>query len=165
MPRAQRSNRLSDDQIFNLAAAYERQAEIEGRAKKEKKTISDSIASELGDRGVKSLTASDGTTVTRVQAENVVIDDKGLWADLKPRQRRKAFRASLTISELPAADQKALMELLRERGLTKNVRWTLDASMLNNAVQNDEIDAEIVSNHSEIVKNAPYIKVSHGTGE
>lgn len=157
--------RLSDDAIFNLAVAYERQAELEGRARKEKQGISKRICEELEGRGSKSLTAEDGTTVTRVQAENVIIDEKALYADLRPAQRRKVYRPSLNVSALPTEDQKALLAFLRERGLRNKITWNLDTSALSSEVQAGKIDGEVVAEHTTIVKNAAFVRVSRGTGE
>lgn len=156
---------LSDEQIFDLAAAYERQSQIEGRAKKEKKKVGDQICEELEVRGVKSLTASDGTTVTRTQAESVQFDEKGLWASLRFAVRRKVFRASLPFSKLSEPDQRDLHAWLKERGLTKHLVWSLDTSALTAEVQNGRISSELLAEHSKIVKNAPFPRISHGTGE
>ena len=64
---AKKAPRLKTTEIFTLAAEYERQAEVEGKAKKIKKELGDNIAGELELRDTKSLTHTDGTTVTRVQ--------------------------------------------------------------------------------------------------
>jgi hypothetical protein len=157
--------RLKDSEIFVLVAEYERQAEIEGRAKKTKKGIQDSICEELQIRGTTSLTADDGTKVTRVQTENINIDGDALYGDLKPAQRRLAYRRSLVLSELPAEVQRALMDVLKTNGVASAVNVALDTSGLAAAVQEGKIDAEIVAKHTTITMNAPYIRPSHGTGD
>lgn len=163
--KTKKSPRLKTSEIFTLAAEYERQAEIEGRAKKTKKELGDNIAGELLARKTKSLTHSDGTTVTRVQSTNIVINDATLYGDLTPAQRRKVYRRSLDISALPAAAQKAIVEALREHKASKAVKHTLDHTALAAEVQAGNIEPEIVAAHSNIVENAPYVRISHGTGE
>lgn len=163
MPRRRNQEGLTDDEVFSLAATYENVVERAGALIQEKKTISESICSELERRGSASLVSDDGLVVTRAQAENVVIDEKALYGDLRPAMRRKVYRPSVQIASLPDEDQKALLMFLKDRGLMKKVNWFLDANALSSAVQAGKIDGELVAAHTEVVKNAPYVRVSHRT--
>ena len=159
------AKRLKDAEIFTLAAEYERQAEIEGRAKKTKQGVQKSLCEELEARKTSSLTADDGTKVTRVQTENVIVHGDTLYGDLSPAQRRMAYDRHLPFAELPADAQKAVAALLKEMGHTKAIKVALNTTKLSEAVQNGKIDADVVAEHTDITKNAPYIRISHGTGD
>jgi hypothetical protein len=73
---------------------------------------------------------SDGVRITYVQAERTVYD----WEGLKPRLR-------------PAQRVLCVKEVFDQRGLAA-------------AVQEGQIDIALVSEFSEVKKNAPYINVS-----
>jgi hypothetical protein len=161
-----KKSRLKTAEIFTLGAEYERQAETEGQAKKRKKEIGDSIATELELRKVSTLTSSeDGTRITRVQTESVTIDGPALYGDLKPSQRRRVYRRSVAFSDLSDEAQVAVLAALKATGEAKKVKTTLDTSALAAAVQEGVIDAEVVEPHTTITPNAPYIRISHGTGD
>ena len=159
------AKRLKDAEIFTLAAEYERQAEIEGRAKKAKQGVQKSLCEELEARKTTSLTADDGTKVTRVQTENVIVDGDALYGSLTPRQRKLAYDRTLDFGSVPVEVQKALAQLLKDLGYSKAIGHRLNLSALSEAVQSGKIDADVVAEHTDITKNAPYIRISHGTGD
>lgn len=58
-----------------------------------------------------------------------------------------------------------LSEMVSPRLLRKVTTRVIDKTMLSAEVQAGTISAEVVAQASEVTENAPYITVSHGTGD
>lgn len=152
--------RISDKEIFKQVEIYVEGKAKENTGKAEAKRAQDAITTELGIRKTKSLTASNGTTVTRVQSEGVEYDSEGLYADLTPKQRREVYEDNINLNALPRAKRKAIIEALTKEERKEVTTHVLDVDNLSAAVQKGDIPAKTVAKHSKIKVGSPYIRVS-----
>jgi hypothetical protein len=155
--------KLSDAELFVLAADYESGKKIENEGKKKASKAQKLITDELIRRKTKAL-ENEGTKITLVQNESVVYDGDGLWDDLTPKQRRLAFDEDVNLNGLSVETRKKIREIIPKEELAAVTTRRLNVDNLSVAVQEDKIDAKTVAKRASIVKSAPYIRVSHGSG-
>lgn len=156
---------LTDKQVFELADEYATASEKVKKFDALKKKVSFALCTELIRRKTKGITSDNGTTVTLVQAERVVYDPDGLWADLKPKQRREVFEDNINLNALTSEKRKEIVKLLTEDEREEITTHVLVVDKLSTAVQNEVVDAKVVRKHTTIEKNAPYVKISRGDSE
>lgn len=156
--------KLTKSECFALAREYEEAHKAEGTAKKRKTEISRSLVYNIFERmKVKSLTARDSSTrITVVQNEHVEYDQPGLWRALKPSQRRLAFDTNVNLNALSPETRKALIAAVPRDELKAVTTHSLNVDNLSMAVQKGKIEGSIVAEHSEVVKDSPYVRISHG---
>lgn len=160
--------RLKEAELFALADEYEKAHAAEGTAKKDKRSITKTLVEQI--QGLRKLGALESnkfgkfTKITVVQAEHVEYDGDAIWKALKPIQRREAFDSLVNLNALPAATRKAIMATIPTDELRAVTTHVLNVERMSQAVQADKIDAKVIAPHSEIVKSAPYISISHGKG-
>lgn len=151
--------RLSDKDIFVLVSVYRDNKAKENTAKAAVKKAQVAITDELLQRKTKSLTASNGTTVTLVQPESVEYDADGLYSDLKPKQRREVFEDNINLNALPKAKRIEILDLLTKDEREEITTHVLVVDKLSSEVQAGNIDAKTVAKHSSIKKSSPYIRI------
>lgn len=157
--------RLTDGQVFTMAREYLDEDAREKQAKTRKTSISEAIAAEFEERGIKAQTSEEhGLKVTRVQNETVVIDGEGLYDDLTAAQRRDVYDYSIVLTNLSEERQREVQAVLRDaltRAELQKVRVPrLNENRLSEAVQAGKITAAKVAAHSTIRKAKAFIRVS-----
>jgi len=159
--------KLSKDECFALAREYEEQHKTEGLAKKRKTEISKALVYNIFERmKLKTLTARGSSTrITVVQNERVEYDENGLYRALRPVQRRMAFDTHVNLNGLSPETRKALIAAVPRDELKAVTTHSLNVENLSSTVQAGKIDAKLVAEHSEVVKDSPYVRISQGGGE
>lgn len=167
---AKKTKKLNEADLFALADARERAAAAEASAKKEKFAADQALIEQIQIRNVSSLESDKFgrfTRITLVEPSSISINGDTLWNDLTTSQRREAFDLFLNLNTLQPNTRKAVVSLLKEmepsalRGATKS----LNVDRLSQAVQEERIPANKVADHSEEIKRAPWVRISHGSGE
>lgn len=163
-----KAQRISEAEIFAAAHNYEESAKQEAAAKAEKERTKKVIITQLHDlrkiRALESDKYGGFTRITVVQNEGIQYDPDGLYRDLSPVQRRLAFDRDINFNALSAETRKKILEVVPKDELKAVTTRRLNVEKLSQAVQDNKIPAKIVAEHSEITKAAPYIRISHGTG-
>lgn len=161
--------RIPESEIFAAAHNYETAAQEEAAAKVEKERTKKVLLTQLHEirkvRAVESDKYGGFTRITVVQNEGIEYDADGMYRDLTPVQRRLAFDRNINFNALPAETRKKILEVVPKDELKAVTTRSLNVERLSQAVQDNKIDGKVVAKHSEIVKSAPYIRISHGTGE
>lgn len=159
---------LSEAEIFRLASLYEDHAKHAAEAEAAKKDVQKTLCVELLDRrktsAVESSAYGEFTRITAVRNESVVYDEDGLWQELTPKERRKAFDELINLNALPLSVRKEILATLSSEQKRLVSSRKLNTERLAQAVAEDEIDARTVAAHAEIKYSAPYIRISHGAG-
>lgn len=163
-----KAKRLSDAEIYALAAEYEEAHKEEGSAKKKKGNASKQIIAELQHRKSSAIESNEYggfTRVTLVAPERVEYNSDGIWSDLTPAQRREAFDTFVNLNQLPTETRKKVVAMLTKEERRAVTTHILNTDRMSQAVQNGKIDATEIEPHSTIVPIAPSIRVSHGSGD
>jgi hypothetical protein len=168
MTKKTKTPRLPEAELFALADEYEKHHAREGRAKKEKKGITKTLVEQIQSLRKLGSLESDKfgrfTRITVVQAEHVEYDEDRLWKTFTPAQRRESFDSLVNLNALPLATRKAIIEMVPRDELKAVSSRRLNVERMSQAVQAGKIDAKVIAPFSEIVKNEPYISISHGKG-
>lgn len=163
--KASKPKRLTTSEFFRTAIAYERAQQAAAKANKEKGTAQKALVDDLIRRKVGSLTTPKDfepfTRVTFVQAEHTEYDADGIWRDLDAKQRRLAFERNVNLNALSPSARKKVLAVLSKEELAEVTTYTLNIDNLSIAVQEDKIPVSVIEPHSTVVKNAPYVSISH----
>lgn len=167
--KTEKPARLSEAEIFAAAKEYEEATEAESRYKQAKESAKKLILTQLHSiRKVKSVESGEYgefTRITVVEGSHVEYDGPGLYKDCTVAQRRLAFDRNINFNALPAETRKALLAAVPKDELKAVTTNVLNVERLSQAVQAGKIPGRLVAKHSEVVKSAPYIRISHGAGE
>jgi hypothetical protein len=160
---------LSEGEIFALAEQYEQAHADAATAEATKKKSKDQLIAELHERrkvrAVESAEYGRFTRITVVTPESVEYDGPALYKDCTPAQRREAFDRNVNLNALSPDARKRVLAVLTKEELRAVTTNTLNVDRLSAAVQAQKVPAELVAKHSEIKKKAPYISISHGSGD
>lgn len=162
--------RLKDAEIYALMPEFEDGKKEEAAGKKKWRGIQQRVTDEfLARKPVpKSISATIKgvvTTVTMTRASHMEYDGPAIWKVLKAAQRRDVFERNVDLNKLSPVARKKVLAVLSKEELAEVTTYVLNADQLSQAVQDGKIDAKVIAPYSEEKFNAPYISVSHGTGE
>lgn len=163
-----KAKRLNEAEIFALADRYEDAHAAIAEATTSKKKAAEQILTELHkNRKVRALESSEYgrfTRITVVVGSSVEYDGPALYKELTPAQRREAYDRNVNLNALPADARKRVIDALTKEELRSVTTNTLNVDKLSEAVQKQKIPAEIVAKHSTVKEKAPYLSISHGSG-
>lgn len=168
--KAIKREKLSDADIYALMPAFEEGKTEEAAGKKKWRDIQKRVTDEFLSRKPvpKSISATikDAVvTVTMTRASHMEYDAAGIWKALSALQRRLAFERNMDLNKLSPAARKKVLAVLSKEEIAEVTSYVLNADQLSQAVQDGKIPAKVIAPFTEEKFNAPYISVSHGTGE